>query len=231
MKFQNLILCSILFAAVQNFGNKELPKLSTIIFLGDSITELGDRPDGFITLIRDTLRTKYGINTSQIINAGISGNKVTDLQKRLYRDVIQKKPTAVVIYIGINDVWHYALAGLKGTPRDIFESDLRDIVTKIRATGARVIICTPTVIGEKEHCTNPQDTTLDEYAALSVKVAYETNSTLIDLHSVFLKYLRKHNPNNLGKGILTVDGVHLNAKGNQLVASEILKALEEEEVF
>jgi len=42
----------------------------------------------------------------EVIGAGISGNKVPDLQRRLERDVLKKKPTVVFIYIGINDVWH-----------------------------------------------------------------------------------------------------------------------------
>jgi len=231
MKILSYIFLFAFFAASYQAGSQVLSESDTIIFFGDSITELGERPDGFITLIRDTLVTKLGVNAPRIINAGISGNKVTDLQGRLVRDVIQKKPTIVVIYIGINDVWHYALPGLKGTPKDVYESELKNIVSKIKASGAKVFLCTPTVIGEKRHGTNPQDTMLDEYAALSVRVAYETNSTLIDLHSAFLNFLRNSNPDNLREGILTVDAVHLNTAGNQLVASEILRALQEEKLF
>jgi lysophospholipase L1-like esterase len=47
----------------------------------------------------------------EIVNAGISGNKVTDLGSRLDKDVIQRHPFTVVIYIGINDVWHWQLTG------------------------------------------------------------------------------------------------------------------------
>lgn len=231
MKILNYILFFAFFTASYQAGSLMLSESDTIIFFGDSITELGDRPEGFITLIRDTLATKLGVNAPRIINAGISGNKVTDLQARLDRDVIQKKPTVVVIYIGINDVWHYALTGLKGTPKDVYESELKNIVTKIKVAGAKVFLCTPTVIGEKRHGTNPQDTMLDEYAALSVRVAYETNSMLIDLHSVFLNYLRTHNSTDLREGVLTLDGVHLNKTGNELVASEILKAFHEEKLF
>ena len=41
----------------------------------------------------------------EVIGAGISGNKVPDLEKRLERDVLSKKPTIVVIYIGIRAYW------------------------------------------------------------------------------------------------------------------------------
>ncbi|MGC8594589.1 MAG: SGNH/GDSL hydrolase family protein [Candidatus Kryptoniota bacterium] len=231
MKLLNLVFFSTLVVASQNSANQVPSELNTIVFLGDSITEMGDAPIGFITLIRNAFTHAHSINAPKIINAGVSGNKVTDLQERLDRDVISKKPAVVIIYIGINDVWHYALPGLKGTPINIYESELKNIVNKIKGVGAKVLLCTPTVIGERQHGTNPQDTILDDYSAVSVKVAYETNSILIDLHSAFLNYLRNHNPYDLREGILTVDGVHLNKKGNELVASEILKALSEEKIF
>ena len=106
------------------------------------------------------------------IGAGISGNKVHDLQKRLDRDVIEKRPTLVVIYIGINDVWHSEMKPPRGTSKDDFTAGLKDIIGKIKAAGARVVLCTPTVIGEKK--TNKLDAQLDEYADMSRKVAAET---------------------------------------------------------
>jgi len=77
-----------------------------LIFLGDSITQGGGGAQGYITLVKKALDEKdkdLGIET---INAGISGNKVPDLQRRVEKDVIAKKPAIVFIYIGINDVWH-----------------------------------------------------------------------------------------------------------------------------
>ncbi len=76
-----------------------------IIFFGDSITELGLQPEGYITLIKNQLMKKWP--SVEIIGAGIGGNKVTDLQMRVDRDVIAKKPDIVFVYIGINDVLAY----------------------------------------------------------------------------------------------------------------------------
>ncbi len=196
-----------------------------IIFFGDSITELGVKPNGFVTLIRDSLQKKYGQDAPEVIGAGISGNKVTDLENRLDRDVLSKKPTLVVIYIGINDVWHYALPGLKGTPKDLFEADLKDIIGKIQNAGARVVLCTPSVIGEKYDGTNPQDSMLEEYSAISRRVAKETGSQLCDLRKAFIEYLKQHNTQNAEKGILTRDRVHLTDEGNRFVAQQMLKVI------
>jgi lysophospholipase L1-like esterase len=48
---------------------------------------------------------------------------------------------------------------------------------------------------------------------------------LIDLREIFHTYEMKNNPENKDKGILTVDGVHLNDQGNQLVADKMLSIL------
>ena len=132
-----------------------------IVFLGDSITQAGAGPNGYVTMIRQALNKQHADLKIDVIGAGISGNKVPDLQRRVDKDVIAKKPTIVVIYIGINDVWHWDHG--KGTTKENFESGLKDIVGKIKAGGGSVVLCTPTVIGEKNDGTNKQDKMLDEY--------------------------------------------------------------------
>ena len=197
-----------------------------IVFFGDSITQLGVKPNGYVTLIADSMRTRHPELVIQIIGAGISGNKVGDLKRRLQNNVLDKKPTVVVIYIGINDVWHYALPNLIGTPKDEFELGLKEIIAKIRTENARVILCTPSVIGEKNDGSNPQDVMLDEYSAISRRVANETGATLCDLRKECIEYLKSHNPGNAEKGILTYDRVHLNDEGNRFVAQQLLKILQ-----
>ena len=195
-----------------------------IIFFGDSITLLGVKPNGYITIIKDSLTKK--LPSIEIIGAGIGGNKVPDLQARMDADVIAKNPTIVVIYIGINDVWHFITPGQTGTTKGVYEAGLENIIGKIQKMGARVILCTPSVIGEKKDRANQLDAQLDEYAGISRRVAQKTKIELCDLRNAFLNYLQIHNPDNVEKGILTVDMCHLNDEGNRLVALEILKVLE-----
>jgi len=206
-----------------------LKKGDRILFLGDSITAAATSPQGFITLIKYSLDTAHKDLGIETIGAGVGGNQVRQLQARLQKDVLDKKPTIVFIYIGINDVWHWkknkdgVLAG--GTTQEAFESGLKDIIGKITAIGARVILCTPSVIGEKADGTNDYDTMLTEYCGISRKVASETQSGMVDLHKAFVDYLKANNKENKPNGILTGDKVHLNAQGNKLVAEEMVKAL------
>ncbi len=202
-----------------------LKKGDRLVFLGDSITQAGAEPGGYVTLIHQALQEKHPDLGVEVIGAGISGNKVPDLQARLDRDVLAKKPTVVVIYIGINDVWHSQMKPPRGTPKDKYQAGLKDLIRRIQDAGARVVLCTPSVIGEKKPGTNPLDAMLDEYADISRTVARETKVHLCDLHKAFQDYVKEHNPEDREKGVLTTDGVHLNPAGNRFVAETILKCL------
>lgn len=194
-----------------------------IVFLGDSITQGGDRPGGYVDLVRTAIKEALPDAGIEVIGAGISGNKVPDLEKRLERDVLAKKPTTVVIYIGINDVWHSTRNN--GTPKDVYEKGLRSLVERIRAGGARVILCTPSVIGEKAGGENPLDAMLDEYSGISRTVAADLKTGMLDLRKAFLGHLASANAAKAEKGVLTSDGVHLNPGGNRFVADRMLEAL------
>jgi lysophospholipase L1-like esterase len=219
-----LLACSS-HAATADTPSIALKKGDRIVFLGDSITQGGVGPKGYVTQIKNALTEKHGDLGIEIIGAGISGNKVPDLQRRVDKDVIAKKPTIVFIYIGINDVWHGEKDPARGTPKDRYEAGLKEIIGKIKAAGARVVLCTPSVIGEKADGSNKLDAQLDEYADISRRVAKRTDVELCDLRKAFLSYLKEHNPENKPKGILTGDTVHLNEAGNKLVAETMLKML------
>lgn len=200
-----------------------LKKGDRIVFLGDSITQAGGRPNGYITLVKNAINEQLKDLDITVINAGISGHKVPDCQARLERDVLSKNPTVVVIYIGINDVWHSQHG--KGTPKDKYEAGLNDLIARVARVRARAILCTPSVIGEKEAGTNSLDAMLDEYSDISRKVAKETSTQLLDLRKAFVEHLKQHNPKNAERGVLTTDGVHLNEAGNKFAAEQMLKAL------
>lgn len=190
-----------------------------IVFLGDSITESGVRPGGYVQLIEAAFQKGKENRSATVVGAGISGHKVPDLQARLDRDVIAKRPSLVFIYIGINDVWHSQSGN--GTSKEDYESGLRDLIQRLRAspTKPRIILATPTVIGEKKQGSNSLDSLLDSYADISRKVARERKVHLCDLRKATVEYLSLRNHKNVSHGVLTTDGVHLNAEGNRFVAN------------
>ncbi|MFM9965490.1 MAG: SGNH/GDSL hydrolase family protein [Planctomycetaceae bacterium] len=225
----SLLLWSwLLFVPAISFAEEPAVKLKAgdrIVFLGDSITQGGAGPNGYVTMIRQALDKQHADLKIEVMGAGISGNKVPDLQRRVDKDVIAKKPTIVFIYIGINDVWHGEKDPARGTMPDAFESGLKEVIGKCRDAGATVVICTPSVIGEKLDGANSLDAKLDQYSDISRKIAKELKLPLCDLRAAFLEHLKANNKNNAEKGILTSDRVHLNLAGNQFVADTMLKTL------
>lgn len=213
------------------FAQRRAPKATPIslrdgdrvAFFGDSITQAGANGKGYIKLIEADLPTRLPNAKVELIGAGISGHRVPNLLERVERDVLAKKPTIVIVYIGINDVWH-SQSG-RGTSKEDFEAGLRDLVAQFTAANIRAILCTPSVIGEKATGTNPLDTMLDEYAAITRAVAKSTGTSLLDLRQQFVAHLNAHNEADAAKGVLTSDGVHLNDAGNRFVADRMLEAL------
>ena len=199
-------------------------KKTKIVFFGDSITQQGVNKGGYIDLIQQNVNTKGLQNDWEIVGAGIGGNKVYDLYLRMEDDVLAKNPDVVVIYIGINDVWHKASSGT-GTDKDKFEKFYIAIIKKLQAKNIKVYICTPSVIGELKDSRNQQDGDLNAYGDVIRNLAATNNCTLIDLRNAFIKYDAQNNAENKDRGVLTTDRVHLNPAGNQLVATEMMKAL------
>ena len=210
---------------------------SKVIFLGDSITQAGESVEGegtykgFITSLKENIGQEM-----ELINKGIGGNKVPDLLLRYKNDVLELKPNIVFIYIGINDVWHKYDWG-SGTDIDIYENGLRKIISEIKTTGAKIILCTPTVIGENIgefklvnnfkyiETTDIMNNDLDAFSDVVRNLSSEFNTELLDLRKKFKDYISNNNMENLSKGILTYDGVHLNNEGNKLIADEMIKFL------
>lgn len=203
-------------------ASAQLKDGDTIVFLGDSITQQGAGPNGYVTLFREAIEKSRPDSGIKVIGAGVGGHKVPNLEARLDKDVLAHKPNVVVIYIGINDVWH-STSG-QGTEIGLYESGLRSLVNRCTEAGARVILATPSVINEKHDGSNPLDKMLDEYSAVSRKVAMETGATLLDLRAAFVSNLKEYNTANEPTGILTGDGVHLNDAGNRFVAVRMLEA-------
>lgn len=224
-----LILAAFAAALLAGHAGADAPaglkKGDRIVFLGDSITAGGVAPKGYVTMIKTALAEKHKDLGVEVVGAGVSGNKVPDIQRRLDKDVLGKKPSVVVVYIGINDVWHGENDPKRGTSKENFEAGLRDVIGRVKQAGGRVVLCTPTVIGEKKAGANKLDAQLDEYAGISRKVAADTGSRLCDLRKAFVDHLAKNNPDDKASGILTTDRVHLNEAGNRLVADTILGVL------
>ena len=221
---KNLYTFALIISALLFTSAIKAPKPLKIIFFGDSITQAGVRPGGYIDKLKEML-DKNGIKDNyQLVGAGIGGNKVYDLYLRLEEDVLDQKPDVVVIWVGVNDVWHKRTFGT-GTDLDKFEKFYVAIIKKLQAQGIKVIVATPSTIGERTDFSNEQDGDLNRYSQIMRDIAAKYDCPVADFRKAFLNYNLEKNKDNRESGILTSDRVHLNEAGNQLVADILYKIL------
>lgn len=195
-----------------------------VVFFGDSITQAGVEPGGYITMIRDLASKGATAGKYEMIGAGIGGNKVYDLYLRMDDDVLAKDPQVVVIYVGVNDVWHKQSFGT-GTDADKFERFYTAIIKKLQARNIKVVLATPAVIGERTDFSNQLDGDLNRYSTIIRDLATRNNLKLVDLRKAFLDHALANNPGNKESGILTTDRVHLNEAGNRMVAERMWEVI------
>ncbi len=200
------------------------PGKKKVIFFGDSLTEQGAKPGGFIPRIDSMAKAENRLADFDFLGAGVSGNKIYDLYLRMEEDVFSKNPDIVVIFIGINDIWHKVSFGT-GTDADRFERFYNAMLKKLKDRNIKAILCTLSVIGERNDMTNQQDGELNYYSGLVRNIAAKNNAELVDLRQLMVDYLKTNNPENKERSILTTDRVHFNDAGNKLVAEAIWKKL------
>ena len=186
-----------------------------IAFMGDSITEGGVGPDGYVTLVIRGLGTN-GVKATAI-PAGISGHKSNDMLGRLERDVLSKKPDWMTLSCGVNDVWH----GANGVPLDKYKENITKIVEQAQAAGIKVMLLTSTMIGEDQPNENNQK--LLAYNEFLRTLAKDKKCLLADLNADMQAAIAAAGPDKKGN-LLTGDGVHMNPAGNVMMASGVLKA-------
>jgi lysophospholipase L1-like esterase len=206
-----------------------------IVIVGDSITEGGKYPGGYVWLLERYLSALYPDRKIKIVNAGISGNKATDMQARFQKDAIDQKPDLVMINVGVNDVWHAFFNFPKnqffpqgnlptGVPLAEYRDKITQMVLAAKAAGIRVVLLSPTPIGEI--LDGPENLRLQEYIAAMREIALQNQCLFIDLNAPCQEVIgtyQKHAGKTLN--LLAADGVHPNPSGYRIIAFTILRGL------
>lgn len=195
-----------------------------IVFFGDSITDCDrDRSDetslgnGYVKILADKLRPIYPDMDIELINKGISGNEVCDLLARAKRDVIDYKPDAVVIMIGINNVIHKFKYG-KELNLVQFERDLKALIKLLKDEGIVVIFLEPFLLPapDKKRMRPLFNSELEIIHRVCVEmcdefVAYDEMFNGLCQSTPYTRF--------------TPDGVHPSFEGSDIIANTAIKAI------
>ena len=210
-----------------------------IVFLGDSLTE-GVDGVSYLRVLKGEIATDSHLRAVTLINAGLGGDTVRNLARRVGRDVVLRAPDWVVVFVGVNDcrTWYvrhslptratlasgYYFLRRKGIWRAVtparYREGLRALVDDLRArTQAQIALCTPATASESQDAR--AERMLEAYVAAVRDVARERSCALIDVRAAFLAALSTspNSPQTPESGFrLTSDGVHLSDEGALLVA-------------
>ena len=187
-----------------------------IAFLGDSITEFGNWPAGYVNMVVKGLELQ-GVRATKI-PAGVSGNKCHQMLSRL-PGVLAKKPTWLTLSCGVNDVWH----GKNGVELEEYKLKIREILDKTQAAGVKPVLLTATLIGEDVG--NANNKKAEAYNAFLREEAAARKIPLADLNARMRETLAALPPaKEKGANRLTRDGVHMNYAGNEMMAKGVLAA-------
>ena len=104
--------------------------MKRILFQGDSITDVGrDRTNptgwgimgfGYPLLLKARLNYDHP-GDYDILNRGVSGDRVVDIYARMQRDIVNLAPDYLSLLIGVNDVWHSISDNPNGVAAPKFE--------------------------------------------------------------------------------------------------------------
>lgn len=206
----------------------ELKKNDTLIFLGDSVTDCGRSPDGvwekgdgYPRMVDAMFRILHPETRIYFVNKGTSGDQTRMVIDRLQADVLDLKPDAVTLLIGINDVWRFFdQAGPKaGVSAEEYRDNLKKIIEPILASGAKLLVMTPYMIDTNP--AEPMRTKMLEYAGICKQVAEEYQLEVLELQPLFEDLLKQ----GVSSYELSPDRIHPTQKGHMAIALELMKRL------
>lgn len=202
------------FHASKFIGKLQNGEESTVVFIGDSTTELNATTEGqpnHVGLLETWLDEQYP-GLVRVVNAGISGNNIKQMWNRIFKDVLIYEPDLVVICSGLNDA-----GGGNQLTVEQFQENYNMIVQEILALGHRDIILrtpNPLTIG------SPANDALEPYLEVTRSIARKYNIGLFDLNAQMKNDILA---GNIVQADLMYDGTHPNAAGHAYIADKFKK--------
>ncbi len=177
-----------------------------VVFMGDSIT------DGW--------KLAQYFPGKPYVNRGISGQTTPQMLTRMFEDVINLKPAAVIIFAGTNDVARNT--GIE-TP-EMVEENFQAMTELAQAHGIKVILCAVTPVADY----GPRKMTDGRPPADILKLNAWLKQYAAQAHAVYADYYGAvaDDKGMLKEGI-SRDGLHPNDKGYELLAPVAAAAIQQ----
>ena len=203
-----------------------------ILFFGDSITDArrGRESDfndrfgaGFVMQIAGELLLEDPLKY-EIINRGISGERIVDLYARIKKDVWNEKPDVLTILEGINDISHDVWYD-NGVEFERWITMYRQLLeeTKEKLPNATIIVGEPFVLhGEISNKNFKEYEKIRERSKALKSLVEELSLIFMPLQAIIDEKAKQY-----GEEVVLADGVHPTVYGAKLIANEWLKLFRE----
>jgi lysophospholipase L1-like esterase len=207
----------------------KLKKNSTLLMVGDSITDADrNRNDdaslgsGYVSFVDALLGSVYHDYRIRVLNRGISGNTVRDLEHRWQSDVLDIKADWLSVMIGINDVWRQF-----DTPQNTashvkigeYEATLNALIETVRGSIKGLVLMTPFYIEPRRD--DPMRAMMDQYGKVVKCAAACSGAIFVDTQKAFNTALRTHY-----SSALAWDRIHPKPIGAMILARAFLRAID-----
>jgi lysophospholipase L1-like esterase len=221
-------------AAIADKPGKKLKDGAVILFQGDSITD-GNRgrnedPNhimghGYAFSIASRVGADYPEKRYKFYNRGISGNKVTDLEKRWQTDTLDLKPDVLSILVGVNDANSVVFNRQSPVSVGEYEEVYEALLEKTRAIFPEIILvlCEPFVlkVGRMNEKWEVSYSDMLKRQAIVRKLSQKYDTAFVGFQQVFDKACEK-----VPCDYWIWDGVHPTVAGHELMAREWMKQVE-----
>ena len=199
-----------------------MPRTTTLVFAGDSITDAGrDREDaaslgdGYVALIaRAVADADTGVT---VVNKGIGGDRAVDLAAR-WDDVLAAEPDVLTVYVGVNDMWRRFDRNDPTSAGD-FEATVEGLLQAARDAGVeRLVLIEPFFVPVRDDQVAWLDDLNGKRAAVR-RLAERFDATLVVLHDDVTAAAAEN-----GASAIVPDGVHPTPQGSAIIADAWLRA-------
>jgi lysophospholipase L1-like esterase len=205
---------------------------SKLVMIGDSVTDCGRiRPigegevdalgNGYVGMVDALIQATLPWQRIRVVNMGLSGNTVRDLNLRWQSDVLDLSPDWLSLMIGINDVWRQFDSPFQpewGVPLDEYESTLGKLIEQTRPRLLGLVLMTPYFI--ELNLNDAMRVRMDQYSEVVRGLAKNYQAILVDTQMAFDVALRHMHPM-----ALAWDRIHPNLAGHMMIARSFLNAI------
>ncbi len=187
----------------------------SVLFVGDSVTDCGRRDDpeglgqGYVRVLAGTPQ----LAGRAVLNRGISGNRVVDLEERWADDVLAAEAGVVSILIGINDTWRRYDSDDPTSAED-YEAGYRRLLTAlVERSQPTLVLMEPFLLPVRPEQEGWRED-LDPKIAVVHRLAEEFGAVLVPTDVELTRLAGE-----TGAAALASDGVHPTAEGHAAMAA------------